>query len=240
MSAEQRTLRGAAVLEATSRRTRVRRAAEIASIAGSVLLVGVSYGALADGAQLPLWFVLLLACTVLGASSELVFVGAIAGGASPAVAVAGALLLNLRNSLYGVSVARLLPRGWSRLLDAHLVNDETAAYGLGQADAETGRHAFRALGIAIAVAWPVGAVLGVLLGRSVPDPSALGLDAVFPAIVLAMLIGAVRDLRTGGLALGGAVTAAAVTPLVATGIAPLVALTVLAPGLLRGALRRRR
>ncbi|WP_214650977.1 AzlC family ABC transporter permease [Brachybacterium halotolerans] len=231
---------GAAAPEMIAHAARSRRAGEIASIAGSVLLVGVSYGALADGAHLPLWFVLLLACTVLGASSELVFVGAIAGGASPVLAVVGALLLNLRNGLYGVSVARFLPRGATRLLDAHLVNDETAAYGLAQPDAGTGRRAFRVLGVAIAVAWPAGAALGVLLGRSVPDPSSLGLDAVFPAILLAMLIGVVRDLRTGGLALGGAAAAVAVTPVVATGIAPLVALSVLVPGMLRGAWRRRR
>lgn len=213
---------------------------DVASIAGAILLVGVSYGALADGAGLPAWFVLLLAVTVFAASSELIFVGALVSGASPVLAALGAMLVNLRNGLYGVSVARVLPQARTRLLDAHLVNDETAAYALTHEDPVVARRSFRVLGIALALAWPGGAALGVLVGRSVPDVSVLGLDAVFPAILLAMMISAVRDRRAAALAVCGAMLALAVTPVVAVGLAPMLALLVLAPGSLVLLRRRRR
>lgn len=211
-------------------RSRSRLLADVLSIAGSVLLVGVSYGALATDAGIPVWFVLLLAVTVLAASAELIFVGGIAAGASPLLAALGALLVNLRNGLYGLSAGRYLPAGRSRLLYAHLVNDETAAYGVAQRDPAAARRAFRALAVGIAVCWPLGAALGIVLGRIVPDTESLGLDAVFPAILLAMVVGAVRSPRVAMLALAGAALAAAATPLVALGIAPLLALLVLAPG----------
>lgn len=234
MSTQERTPLGLPVV-----RSRARILVDVASIAGSVLLVGVSYGALATGAGLPPWFTLALSVVVLGASAELIFVGGIVAGASPMLAALGALLVNLRNALYGLSAGRYLPEGRSRLVAAHLVNDETAAYGAAQTGDDEARRAFRALAIGIALCWPGGAGLGILLGSIVPDTEALGLDAVFPAILLAMVVGAVRRPRVAVLALAGAAVAAAATPWLALGIAPILGLVVLVPDI-TGVVRRTR
>lgn len=205
------------------------------AVASAVLVVGVAYGAAASNAGFPAWLVILAAVLVLSASSELVFVSVIGAGGLPWVAVGAALLVNLRNVVYGISAATFLPPSHlSRLLSAHLVNDETVAFALAQSNPARRGAAFRVAGIAILVAWPFGAAVGVLVGTVVPDPALLGLDAAFPAIFLAILVGAISR-RTAGPALGGAVLAAAATPFVASGVAPIIGLL----GLLVGARKQR-
>lgn len=216
---------------------RLAAAAEITSVAGAVLLVGVSYGALAVTAGLPSWLVVGLAVSVLAASAELLFVGALLAGAAPLVAAVGALLVNLRNAVYGLEAARFLDAGWRRALGAHFVNDETVAYALKHSGSSRQRAAFWRLGSAILLAWPLGAAIGTALGTTLPDVSVLGLDSVFPAVLVAMVMGVVRDRRAALVAACGALIAVVATPLAPVGVAPLLGLTALAillPGRRRG------
>ncbi|XGU20468.1 hypothetical protein ACETU7_06850 [Rhodococcus sp. 3Y1] len=43
------------------------------------------------------------------------------------------------------------------------------------------------------MSWPIGALLGGLLGRVVRDPGALGLDAAFPVVILALVLPALKE-----------------------------------------------
>ncbi|MFT4136333.1 AzlC family ABC transporter permease [Microbacterium sp.] len=198
-------------------------AGDVGSIASAVLVVGVSYGALASEAGLPAWLVIGLAVTVLAGSAELLFIASILAGAAPLAAAAGALLVNLRNGVYGIAASRFLQGGWTRLLAAHFVNDETVAYATARRDPALRRRAFWVLGWAIFVSWPLGATIGVILG-TVTDVSALGLDAVFPTILFAMVLGAVPRKPAAIIVACGALLAVAVTPFVPPGAAPLIAL----------------
>ncbi|WP_259573213.1 AzlC family ABC transporter permease [Herbiconiux oxytropis] len=193
------------------------------AISAAVLVVGVAYGATAESAGFPPWLVILTAVLVLGASSELLFVGIIAAGGLPWLAVGAALLVNLRNLVYGFSASEFLPgQRPLRLLAAHLVNDESVAFALARPPARRLR-AFQAVGVAIAIAWPLGAAIGVAVGYIVPDPGILGLDAAFPAIFVAILVGTLSR-RTSGPAVAGATIALAATPFVAAGVAPVLGL----------------
>ena len=203
-------------------------AAESWSIAAAVLVVGVSYGALAVQAGFPPWLTVALAVTVLAASAELLFVGGLIAEVSPLAAALGALVVNLRNGVYGFAASRYLGSGWARLAGAHLINDETVAYASRADGLSAQRRAFWGLGGAVLCAWPLGAGLGTVLGHVVADPAVLGLDAVFPAVLLVMLLGNLRDRRTAVTVAGGAVIAAAAAPLVPGGAAPMVALAALA------------
>lgn len=196
----------------------------IALVSLSVAVIGVSYGLGATGAGLPLWQVLLLAVAVFGASAEILFVGVIAAGGAPLAAAAAALLVNARALPYGLAVGRFLPRGPLRLLGAHLANDETVALALTGESPERRRALLWTSGAAVAVAWPLGALTGALLGSVVADPSVLGLDAVFPAVLLALALPALRDQRTAAAAATGGAVALAALPLVPLGLAPVLAL----------------
>lgn len=215
-------------------RTARRMVIDVGSIASAVLVVGVSYGALAVEAGLPAWLVIGLAATVLAASAELLFVASVVAGAPPLAAAASALVVNLRNGVYGIAASKFLHRGPNRLIAAHFVNDETVAYATAHHDPPARRRAFWMLGWAILLSWPLGAALGVLLGRIVPDVSSLGLDAVFPAILFAMLLGALRSRQTAAIVACGVVIAVAVTPLVPAGVAPIAALAALGLLFMRG------
>jgi predicted branched-subunit amino acid permease len=199
----------------------------VGSVAFAVLVVGVSYGALATAAGFPPWLVVALSATVLAASSELLFVGVILSGAAPWIAAMGALLVNLRNGVYGIAAGTFLGHGWRRLAAAHLVNDETVAYAAPRSGAGAQRRAFWTLGMAILLAWPSGATIGVVVGHSLADPSMLGLDAVFPAILIAMLTGSLPDRLALVTITFGAVIAVATTPSVPAGLAPITALAAL-------------
>lgn len=211
--------------------------ATVASIAAAVFIVGVSYGALAIEANLPAWLVVALAVTTLGASAELLFVSVILSGASPVIAACGALLVNLRNGIYGIATAKFLPGGWRQFVGAHLVNDETVGYAATKLTATDQRYAFWRLGLAILVAWPLGATIGVIIGHAIADTSVLGLDAVFPSILIAMLFGSTRDRLSFATVACGALIAIAATPFAAAGVTPVIALASLALPL---TLRRRR
>jgi branched-subunit amino acid transport protein len=55
------------------------------------------------------------------------------------------------------------------------------------------------------VGWVAGAVVGALAGGALGDPHAYGLDAVYPAFFVALLLGELRDRRSRTVAALGAV-----------------------------------
>ncbi len=153
----------------------------------SVAIVGASYGVTAGSAGFSLWQLLALAVLVLGASSEFLFIGIIAAGGGAVAAVIAGLLINSRNFAYGLAAGSFLGEarhtdsgwrrgsGWRKLVGAHLVNDESVAVAMAQESVERKRAAFWFCGIGIAVSWPIGALLGGLLGRVVRDPRRVGI-----------------------------------------------------------------
>lgn len=58
--------------------------------------------------------------------------------------------------------------------------------------AEQRKAAYWLCGTGVAIIWPLGAVLGAMVGKLLPDPETIGLDAVFPAILLALVVPAFK------------------------------------------------
>jgi 4-azaleucine resistance transporter AzlC len=195
----------------------------------AVLLVGLSYGAIAVASGFPLWFPAVQSVIVLAGSSELLFVGLVAAGGNPiAVALAG-LLVNARHLPYGLA----LPSGVTgtsftgRLLGTHLMNDEAVVFALAQDDGDRRRAAFWACGLGVLICWPGGAIIGSLIGSVVHDTNAFGLDAMFPAVILALILPALKERATATKALAGAAIALAATPFLPAGLPVLLALATL-------------
>lgn len=199
-------------------------------LAGAVAAVGVAYGAQSTAAGLPVWFAPALGAAVYAASAELLFVGVLAAGGSAWVAAAAALAVNARHLPYGVAVRHLVGPGRRGLLRAHLVNDETVAFGLARAaergSARAGREALTRAGLALLIAWPAGSLAGGLLGRAV-DVRTLGLDALFPVVLLALVLPGLATRRARLTALAAAAVATAAVPVVPAGLAPLLGLAAL-------------
>ncbi len=70
---------------------------------------------------------------------------------------------------------------------------------------------------------PARTALGVLGGDAMGDPEALGLDAAFPALFLALLAPQIRGRTAVTAAIGGAVIAGTLIPLARPGIPIIVA-----------------
>jgi branched chain amino acid efflux pump len=197
---------------------------DVAAIGLAVAFVGMSYGAIAVASGLPIWAVVAMSVLVFAGGSQFMVVGMFAVG-SPLAAILGGLLLNARHLPYGMAVADVLAGPWSRRwAGAHLMVDESVAFALAQPDAPRRRGAYWLTGAALFVAWQAGTVLGVVVGGAVGDPARLGLDAAFPAALLALLMPRLREPAGFRVALVGAAVAVASFAVVPAGLPILLAL----------------
>nr|WP_190108396.1 AzlC family ABC transporter permease [Streptomyces cinnamoneus] len=198
---------------------------DITLVGLAVGVIGLSYGAIAVASGFPLWFPVVLGLTVLAASSEFLFIGIVAAGGSPVAAVLAGLLVNARHLPFGLALPDVLGHGWRRLLGTHLMNDETVVFALAQEDPERKKAAYWACGLGILVCWPLGALTGGAIGTVIDDTDDLGLDAMFPAILLALIVPAFTDREKRRAGLAGAAVALAATPFLPAGLPVLLALT---------------
>ncbi|MGW4396626.1 AzlC family ABC transporter permease [Amycolatopsis nivea] len=188
-------------------------------------LVGVSYGAIAVGSGFPLWAPMLLSLLVFAGASQFMFVGIVASGGNPLAAVAAGLLVNTRHVPFGFAVGDALGRELlGRLAGSHLMIDESVAFALAQRDAARRRAAYWACGVGLFVCWNLGVVVGAFAGSAISDTDAFGLDAAFPAVLLALVLPSLKDRASRLPVLIGVVVALAATPLLPAGLPVLLAL----------------
>lgn len=196
---------------------------------------GISFGVLAVGAGLSAAQACAMSLLVFTGGSQFAAVGVIAAGGSVATAAVNALLLGARNTAYGFAVAPLLQGRWPRrALAAQLVIDESTAMARAQGSPAAGRGAFWLTGASVFAFWNLGTLAGALAGTGLGDPERYGLDAMFPAAFLALLVPQLRQPGAPAAALAGALIAVALLPVTPAGVPVLAA----ALGLL-AALRRR-
>ena len=207
---------------------------DIALTCLAVWFIGVSYGAIAVASGFPLWVPAAQSVLVLAGASEFLFIGIVGAGGSPIAAALAGLLVNARHVPYGLALPDVTGRGWRRMLGSHVMNDESVAFALAQEGLPRKRAAYWACGLGVLICWPGGAVLGALAGSFIKDTNTFGLDAMFPAVLLALIVPALRDRVTMRAAAVGAVIALAAAPFLPAGLPVLLALA----GVL-GLIRRR-
>ncbi|MEU4393398.1 AzlC family ABC transporter permease [Kribbella sp. NPDC023855] len=187
-------------------------------------VVGLSYGAISVGGGLPIWAPVALSLLVFAGASQFLFVGIVAAGGSPIAATIAGLLVNTRHVPFGLAISDVIGGGWRRLPGSHLMTDENVAFALGQDDPRQRRAAYWAGGIGIFVCWNVGVAIGAGAGAVITDTDAFGLDAAFPAVLLALVLPSLRDRSTRTAAAVGVVAALAATPFLPAGLPVLLAL----------------
>jgi len=194
---------------------------------------GLSFGAAAVTAGLSTLQACVLSLLLFTGASQFALVGVLGAGGSAVAAVAGALLLGTRNSLYAVRLSSLLPlRGARRAVAAQLTIDEST--GMATAAPQGHEHtAFWATGISVYVLWNLATLLGALGAARLGDPGVIGLDAAVPAAFLALLAPQVRDRRRLALAVAGGLVALLAVPLTPPGVPVLLAGFAVIPLLVR-------
>ena len=213
----------------SSDRTLREDARDALALAVAVSVVAVSFGALATAAGLPLLITMAMSLLVLAGGAQFLAVAIIAAGGGPVAAVAGGLLLNLRHLPYGLAVADVVGDRWpAKVFGAHLLIDEVVAFSRARGSGARARRAYWTSGILLATFWNAGTLLGVVAGSAIPDPSVFGVDAAFPAALLALLLPALRQSDARRVGLASAVIAVAATPFLAPGLPVLAGLLGLA------------
>jgi 4-azaleucine resistance transporter AzlC len=188
----------------------------------TVPLFAISFGVVARAAGLGVAAPIVMSATTFAGSAQFAAVAILEDGGGVAAAIVAALLLNARYAAIGISVTPLF-RGSAarRLAESQLIVDESWALSA-RGDGSFDRRILLGAGLALYVAWVLGTIAGVLGGGFLGDPGRLGLDAAFPALFLALLVGQLRSRRAVAAAVAGGAIALALLPFTPPGV-PLVA-----------------
>jgi 4-azaleucine resistance transporter AzlC len=185
----------------------------------------MSFGALAAAAGVAVPIAVAMSLLVFAGGSQFLVVAVVVAGGSPFAAVLAGLLLNARHLPFGLAMGDVVGTSWpARLVGAHLMIDESVAFARARGGGPAARPLYWLVGSVAFVCWNAGTVIGLVVGSAVPDPSAFGVDAAFPAGLLALLLPTLRrtDARRVGAAAGGIALLA--TPLLPAGLPVLAGL----------------
>jgi predicted branched-subunit amino acid permease len=167
---------------------------------------------------------LVMSIVVFAGAAQFGSVAVIAAGGGMVTAVVASILLNARYLTMGIALAPSLRGSWLR----------RAAYGETMIDASwamANRGGGRydpdfMIGATIPCfpAWIAGTAIGLFAGDLIGDPATYGLDALFPAFFLALLLGGElsSDRLAAVVAVIGAILALALIPIAPAGI-PVIA-----------------
>ena len=203
------------------------------AIAGALL--ALSFGVVAQGAGLSPAAAIAMSAIVFAGSAQFTAIAILAQGGTVGAAVLAAALVNSRFLPMGVAIGPSLPGGpMRRAAQGQAIVDASwaiAARGDGTFDRWLlfGSTAIQYAG------WVGGTVAGALGGNALGDPETLGLDAIYPAFFLALLINELADRRSRLVATLAALIALALVPVAPAGLPVLAASVASLVGLHRSA-----
>jgi 4-azaleucine resistance transporter AzlC len=204
-----------------------------APFAVAVLLFGISFGVLARSAGFDSAATIVMSVTTFAGSAQFAAISVLGAGGTAAAAIGAAVLLNARYGPMGLAAAPAFKGpAWRRLLESQMVVDEAWALSIVEEPGGEGqpprrrfdRRLLVGAGLLLYAAWVVGTSVGVAAGGALGDPEALGLDAAFPALFLALLVGQIGSRRAAAAALAGGAIALLLIPVAPAGV-PVIAAT---------------
>lgn len=199
-------------------------------LAPAPFLFGLSFGVLADAAGFGLAATTVMSATTFAGSAQFAVASVFEDGGTVVAAILAAVFLNARYAAIGITVASIVPGNrMQRFFESQLIVDESWALS-----GRTGRFQWPILagaGLLLYVLWVGATAIGALVGGAIDDIDALGLDAAFAVLFLALAAPYLRSRRAlQAAALAGAITlvllpiAPAGIPLVAAAAACLIGL----------------
>ncbi|HXF98010.1 MAG TPA: AzlC family ABC transporter permease [Gaiellaceae bacterium] len=210
-------------MQKTSREGATVRAGARAALplAPGPVLFGLAFGVLGEAAGLGAAAATVMSATTFAGSAQFAAASVLESGGTVLAAVVSAVLLNARYAAMSVAVASIFAGGrLRRFAEAQLIVDES--WALAGRSGRFERPLLLGAGLLLYALWVGSTALGALAGEAVGDPEALGLDAAFAALFLALA----RPYLGGRRALVAAAAAGAIVlallPLAPPGV-PLVA-----------------
>jgi 4-azaleucine resistance transporter AzlC len=195
------------------------------ALAAAVVVIGISFGTLAAAAGVPPLLTVAMSVLVFAGGAQFLVVAVVAAGGSPVAAVLGGLLLNARHLPFGLAMSGVIADRWpARLLGAHIMVDESVAFARARGSGRRARIAYWICGALLFTGWQLGTAVGLLVGSGVPDPAVFGVDAAFPAALLALVLPALKQADARRVGLAAAAAALLATPVLPPGLPVLVGL----------------
>jgi 4-azaleucine resistance transporter AzlC len=202
-------------------RSRIRDGVKAAlPLALAPIAFGAGFGVLAVDSGMGAAAALVMSATTFAGSAQFAAASILDAGGGAAAAIVAAVLLNARYAPLSIAVASIFPGSKRRrLAESQLIVDESWALA-----GRSGRFDYGILigvGALFWVLWVGGTALGTVVG-DLFDPEAIGLDAAFPALFLALLVPYLRSRRAIAAALLAAAITLVLLPVTPAGI-PIVA-----------------
>jgi 4-azaleucine resistance transporter AzlC len=196
-------------------------------------LLAMSFGVLAHDVGMPAWGAILMSLIVFAGSAQIAALTILGAGGGLASAIGAATLMNSRFLPMGIAIGPSLPGGpVKRAAQGQPLVDASWALA---SDGEGGfdRHIMFGSSAIQFVGWQIGTIVGVFGGSAIGDPKALGIDAIYPAFFLALMIVEIRGGRALGVAALGGLIAFVLVPITPAGVPVLVASLASLVGLIR-------
>ena len=191
-------------------------------IALPTLLLGVSFGVLARpvmGSIAPI----VMSVVVFSGAAQFAALSVLAAGGAAGAAIAAGVLMNARWLPMGFAIGPSLPGGvGARAVQAQAIVDASFAMA-SRGDGTFDRGLLLGATIVQGVGWITGTVIGVIGGPVITDPLALGLDGIFPAFYLTLLVAEARGRPALMAASVGAAITLTLMPFVPVGLPIIVA-----------------
>lgn len=182
-----------------------------------VLAFGTISGVAMVAAGMPYYLAMLMSVLVYAGSSQLAALQLLTSGSPLAIAILAALVINLRFSIYSLSIAPHLAAagaGWRPLL-SYLLSDNGYAMSLRGYERPLGAADkvwyYFGCCAAIWITWQIGTLTGVLLGARIPAGWHLEFSIVLT--FLAIVAPTIRDRAVAAAACAAGVTAVIAWPL---------------------------
>lgn len=199
----------------------------------AVVALGISFGVLARSLGWGVVAPIVFSVIVFSGSAQFAVAAVLGAGGTVLPAVVAAVLLNARFLPMGVAIAPFLKGGpLRRALEGQALVDASWALA-NRGGGRFAREFFIGATVPQYAAWVGGTAIGVLAEDFIGDPERLGLDVIFPAFFLALLV---AELRGGGRAVAvsllGAALAIALVPFTPAGVPVIAACAAALLGLL--------
>ncbi|MDP9385828.1 MAG: AzlC family ABC transporter permease [Actinomycetota bacterium] len=186
------------------------------------LLIGASFGVAAAGLGWGVVAPVVMSTIVFSGSAQFAIASVLGAGGGVIAAILAAVLVNGRFLAMGVAIGPSMRGSRVRralegqaIIDTSLVLARTAPARFGPR---------RLLGATAPqfTCWVLGTLAGVLLGEGIVDPKTIGLDALFPAFFLYLLVTELRSPAGRPAAAAAALIALVLIPITPPGL-PVIA-----------------
>lgn len=170
---------------------------DIAAMAVTFFALGVTLQVLLIDVGTPSGRALVASAAINSATSQFAYLAVRDAGGGDVAAIAAGAIVATRFGILAMSLAPRLPHGLARRAAAAVFSfDPNVAVAIQQPEPRTVEREFWRVTVAMFIGWFAGIGAGTFLGNIVGDTARFGLDAVFPAALLA-IIGSLLRRRDG-------------------------------------------